>query len=156
MTFLNVLKISAMSLVVFACTTEQNQPDVKDTLNSYFKNITQKDELTNKKAFVYFSEARNCVKCTEEMIQVVTPYLDNQEVLYLLSGNGSAVDITALREKERANVFFDPSFKFIDETGIKMSCFVLLNEDNDIDTTVYITADRLSEQMFMLTEHINL
>lgn len=161
MTLLNLLKISTASFLLFSCSSsnepvleEVERPDLKVQISDYFEKRGEKDILSGKKAFVYYSEAMNCVKCTESMLKSTIDVLDNERVLFLFSGRGTAIDISSLIEKERENVFMDYTYEFLDEVDVNRSCYFLLNESNTIDTIVDLDAEQISTQVRLFLKHI--
>lgn len=158
MTFSNLWKTSLIILSLVSCSSpaseETKKIDYMQSIDSYFSKRGVENVLNDKSAFIYYSEAMNCVKCTDAMIKATAPVLDNEKGVYLVSGRGNAVDISSLIEKERPNVHRDLNYEFIDEVGLDRSCFLLLNEQNNIDTIVYLDALQIQTQIRLLLKHL--
>ncbi|WP_170853669.1 hypothetical protein [Lishizhenia tianjinensis] len=119
----------------------------------YFQGKGIENVFESKRAFVFFSGEKSCVKCTESLIVEMNPYLDSTDVVFMVSGRGAVMDITSFVEKERENVYLDPYYKFSKAVGENSSGYILF-EDGVADTVVHVNVKDLVTQIQLLKRHI--
>ena len=139
MTFLNITKISLLLLLITSCSSDnRSEAEVlTEKIEHFFEAKGVEDVFKDKKAFVFFSGEKSCVKCTESLIEEMNPYLDQKDIIFLVSGRGAVMDITSFIEKERENVYLDPYFKFSKSVGENNSGYILFQQGS-ADTVVNI------------------
>ncbi|SFT49849.1 hypothetical protein SAMN05216474_0900 [Lishizhenia tianjinensis] len=155
MTFLNITKLSLVLLLFTSC-ARNNGSEVElltEKIVEYFQGKGIENVFESKRAFVFFSGEKSCVKCTESLIVEMNPYLDSTDVVFMVSGRGAVMDITSFVEKERENVYLDPYYKFSKAVGENSSGYILF-EDGVADTVVHVNVKDLVTQIQLLKRHI--
>ena len=144
-----------MLLLITSCGGNNNNESevLTDKIEHFFSDKGIENVFENKRAFVFFSGEKSCVKCTESLIAEMNPYLDSTDVIFMVSGRGAVIDISSFLEKERENVFLDPYYKFSKTVGENNSGYILFN-NGQLDTVVHVNVKDLVTQIQLLKRHI--
>lgn len=144
-----------MLLLITSCGGNNNNESevLTDKIEHFFNDKGIENVFENKRAFVFFSGEKSCVKCTESLIAEMNPYLDSTDVIFMVSGRGAVIDISSFLEKERENVFLDPYYKFSKTVGENNSGYILFN-NGQLDTVVHVNVKDLVTQIQLLKRHI--
>lgn len=126
--------------LVFSC-TNTSLPHNLDKLKVYFKenNTDPQQKFNTFNYIVIINEIGDCINCNNLFSKKIANSIEREDVLFILSGNGTKVDISDFIDKDYPNVIWDQNADF-NQLNIVDKCAILeLSKDSILSTTLINT-----------------
>lgn len=133
--------ITLISLLVllYGCVSEQSDYEKVAAFihDNYQLKLEKYDYL------IVVNEQGDCLNCNNAFSTSIARYIDNDNVLYLISSPGFNIDVSPYIQKEQENVLLDFSNHFA-ELNLVEKCAILDLGNNKIDTIIDISLSNVS------------
>lgn len=97
------------------------------------------------KAVVIIAD-NSCIPCNKALAGMMTTYLKDPDIKFVISAHESGMDLSAYLESGRKDIVFDRNHLLTDNEIVKGST-VLFMKNNLADTAIQIQAERIQEQL---------
>lgn len=135
-------------LMFFGCQSEVIKNDFEKLSEFCSREFNVK--LSDYKSVIVINEDGNCINCNNSFSKFQSKFLDQEDILFIVSGYGTKVDISSYVDKSSENLILDPMNKFGD-IGLVSSCaFIeIVNADSLKITPVNLSnVERFSSDGF--------
>lgn len=136
----NKLFALGLSLVLLNSCGERSDFEKIETL--YY--ASGKSDFDQYQYIVLINEEGKCISCNNIFAQSMSDDLQNNKVLFILSGTGTKIDISAYANSESENVLMDYNREF-KKLAIVNQCAVLTIADGNIASMVKIDIHNVLE-----------
>jgi len=104
-----ILLLVALFFIGSGCSNKKTDFDkIQDFIHETHPNV----ELKNYKKLVSINEEGDCINCNNTFSRKMGEVVENKSILFILSGNGTKVDISAFVDSEHTNVIWDYNNEF--------------------------------------------
>ncbi len=148
----NLLSILFVSFVVFSCVDSTSKKPVEKIRSNYEKLVQYCKEknhpVNHYKTIIVINEIGTCINCNNIFSKGQGENLNSDSILFIVSGVGNKVDLSAYVDQKSPNLIYDVSSGF-DELNIVKSCAIISLHPNEIDTIEQINVNnvyRLAER----------
>ena len=145
-----LLTIAAILLLFTGCVKIQKpqiesiQPETDySRLNSFFNEEMDFSQLDNYATLIVINEMGDCINCNNSFAQAMAGNEKNDNILFLISAQGSRVDISKYLDNQEHKVLFDHRNLFNRLNLIQKSAIIKL-QDEQIDTIIQIDQTNLA------------
>ena len=128
-----------LSVIVIACKPETEY----EKMAHYFESHSEGD-LSQFEYVIVINEIGSCINCNNYFSKEMTKALKDDKVLFILSGNGTKVDMSGYIQKDHKNVIWDRPAHF-DELKIVEKCAILEIKDKQIIEKTEIDINNLEK-----------
>ncbi len=134
-----ILSFIVLLLITFAC----KSPNDFERIENFLKEKTEaKIRLSNYKALVVLNETGTCINCNFAFTNVMSDYIEKDQILFLVSSSGSHIDISAFLDANKSNVVFDYDNQF-SQLNLVNHCAIIEFKNLKIDTIIEINLDNI-------------
>lgn len=141
------IKLAVLLLFVSCSTNEKSHGHLSDfdKVQAFYESNLPKEgkPFNNYKYVVVINERGDCMNCNNTFSKKVASSIKNESVLFILSGNGTKVDLSSFIKDEYPNVIWDQLAKF-NSLQIVNKCAVLELKKNTIASITLINIDNIN------------
>ncbi|MNK24848.1 hypothetical protein D3C87_431630 [compost metagenome] len=133
---------SLLILLLFV-TGSCTKPSNFEKIESFYRQFKQGD-FNRFKRVIVINEEGTCLKCNNIFAQTQAQKVDETENLFIVSGQGTRVDISAYISKNAPNLIMDYKNEF-SKLNLVKGCTVFELENRQIIKTTYIQPGNVTE-----------
>ena len=115
------------------------------------------DHQTNLEEYDYLliiNEGGKCLNCNDVFARVMAKFKTNNNILYIVSGEGVMIDISAyLFDSSATNIILDEAQTFSD-LNLVNQCAIIALDDQQIDTIIEINLENMKSNINSFTKNI--
>jgi hypothetical protein len=127
-------------VLVSACSFNQTDFEKIESFYTTYKN----GSFDSYRYIVVINSKGGCLSCNNIFAKMMSKDLENEKVLFILSGQGTKVDISAYLDRKEENVLLDLEDDF-SKLNIVNYCAVLEVENNRINNVTRIDVKNIVE-----------
>lgn len=137
-----------VSLVIFSCGDSKGKKSVQKLLSNYEKLVqycTDKNQtLDHYTTIIVINEIGTCINCNNIFSKSQGKNLDSDSILFIVSGIGTKVDLSAYVDRKAPNLIYDDSAGF-DTLNIVKSCAIITISGKKINSIEEINVKNVYE-----------
>lgn len=120
------------------------KPETDYEKMEHYYNSFKDGELSQFQFVVVINEIGSCINCNNYFSKEMAKALDDDKILFILSGNGTRVDMSGYINEDYQNVIWDRPARF-DELKIVERCAILELKNREIIDKEEINIDNMEE-----------
>ncbi len=121
----------------------------KKTKIENYLNKNHSIKIKSQKAVIFITEENGCMNCNRSFAQFMEKYTSNENILFILSSDGSKIDISHYQGYTNKNVFYDLKKEFKKENITDKSSVIFL-KNKEIDTSLFFDKLNLRESILRI------
>lgn len=147
-------QILFIGILICSCEYSTSEKPLKKTLSNYEKLVQfcndKNQNISRYRTIIVINEIGTCINCNNIFSRSQGKNLNSDSTLFIVSGVGNKVDLSAYVDRKAPNLILDDSAGF-DSLNIVKSCAIISLSDNKINSVEEINVNNvngLSERRF--------
>jgi len=144
-------KISSLLLVFILFYSCINKTTNYDKIQTFIKDRFDKD-LNTYDYLIVINEQGDCLNCNNKFSLALSKYLNNNNVLYLVSTPGFNIDVSPYIKKDHSNVLLDYKNEF-SKLDLVKRCAIIDFGTEKIDTIIQVDVSNIKSTLNTFKPH---
>ena len=144
-------KVSRLLLVIILLNSCNHKVTNYEKIETFIKKNFNKD-LNGYDYLIVINEQGDCLNCNNKFSVTLSKYLDNNNVLYLVSTPGFNIDVSPYIKKDHSNVLLDYNNEF-SKLDLVKKCAIIDFGTKKIDTIIQVDVSNIKSTLNTFTPH---